>query len=66
MSVMKNKVHFSEPNNLLSFRPKWKCLHRFRSNVIGLKVINERLYATTERGVYRSNLAGTRWYKVKP
>lgn len=58
-------MQFSEKNSPLSFRPGFKVLHRFRSNVIDMTVFNDRLYVITERGAYRSNKAATRWYRVK-
>lgn len=43
-----------------------EVLHRFRSKILGLYVYGGRLYAATERGLYRLDANGKRWRKVEP
>lgn len=41
-------------------------VHRFRSNVLDLLVVQDRLLALTERGLYMQDKNGKRWRKVAP
>lgn len=43
-----------------------EMMHRFRSKILGLVVFGDRLYAATERGLYRLDANGKRWRKVAP
>ena len=52
---------------MFTTRPGIKLLHRFRANVTGVAVCNDRLLVTLENGkAYRSNLKQTRWYRILP
>lgn len=42
----------------------FSVLHRFRSKVLGLATVNDRLCASTERGVYMMDKNGKRWRKI--
>jgi hypothetical protein len=49
--------------------PEWAPIegqHRFRSRVLGLTVMDGRLFAATERGLYRKSINGDRWRKIDP
>ena len=46
-------------------RPGVKLVHKFRSQVLSMIVVNDRLIVCTERGVYRANKEMTRWRKMK-
>lgn len=54
-------VELSAP---LTMRPGIRVMHSFRSKVLGLTTVDDRLLALTERGAYLMDRNGKRWRKV--
>ncbi len=53
-------------SNSAKARPGIKLVHRFRSNVVDMTTIGDRLIVILASGkVYRSNKKATRWYRIK-
>lgn len=57
----------TENSDSFTVRPGGKVLHKFRSRIVNMEIVNGRLWVALASGyIYRSNKAMTRWYRVQP